>query len=49
MKIIRKGEKENYDEFYPGEYEFKLCGGSVEPKDRIIHEKDDEKKEVKEV
>lgn len=35
MRIIEKGREESYQDFYPGQYEFKLCGGSVEPKDRV--------------
>ncbi len=46
MKVVQKGKEDNYKEFYPNEYEFKLCGGSVEPKDRIIHPSDDGTKET---
>ncbi len=35
MRIIKKGKEETYQDLYPGQYEFKLCGGAVEPKDRI--------------
>lgn len=35
MKVIQKGKEETYQDFYPGQYEFKLCGGSVEPDDRV--------------
>ena len=41
MRVVQKGEKDSYEELYPDEYEFKLCGGSVEPKDRIIHPVDE--------
>lgn len=39
MKVIQKGKEETYHDLYPDEYEFKLCGGSIQPKDRIIHPK----------
>lgn len=48
MKVVQKGKEDNYKEFYPNEYEFKLCGGSVEPKDRIVHPSGDDKKETEE-
>lgn len=35
MKVIRKGKGEPFDDMFPGTYEFKLCGGSVEPGDRV--------------
>lgn len=35
MKVIQQGKRETYQDFYPEQYEFKLCGGSVEPDDRI--------------
>lgn len=38
MKVIQKGKEDSYEDFYPSEYEFKLCGGSVEPKDCVIHQ-----------
>lgn len=38
MRVIEKGKEETYQDFYPGQYEFKLCGGSVEPKDRVESE-----------
>lgn len=35
MRLIEKGTEETYEDFYTEGYEFKLCGGSVEPKDRV--------------
>lgn len=35
MKVIRQGKDEPFDDMFPGTYEFKLCGGSVEPGDRV--------------
>ena len=47
MKVVQKGKEDSYKDFYPDEYEFKLCGGSVEPKDRIVHPSDEDKKKEK--
>lgn len=41
MKVVQQGKKDTFEEIYPDEYEYKLCGGSVEPKDRIIHPQDE--------
>lgn len=35
MRVIRKGKGEQFDDLFPGTYEFKLCGGSIEPADRV--------------
>ena len=35
MRVIRKGKGEPFDDLFPGTYEFKLCGGSIEPVDRV--------------
>ena len=31
MKVIKQGKEESYEDFYTDQYEFRLCGGSVEP------------------
>ena len=50
MKVVQKGKEETYSDFYPDEYEFKLCGGSIQPKDRIIRAKDgDELKDAHDI
>ena len=41
MKVLKKANSAKANEVNAQGYEFKLCGGSVEPKDR--KEKEDEK------
>lgn len=48
MKVVQKGKQDTYEDFYPEEYEYKLCGGSVEPKDRVAEPAEDEKGQAKE-
>lgn len=43
MKIIKQADKKNANTMNAEGYEFKLCGGSVEPKD--AQNKKNEKKE----
>ncbi len=36
VRVIEQGKEDTYEGFYPDrQYEFKLCGGSIEPKDRV--------------
>ncbi len=41
MKVVKKSQEHNYKELYTERYEFRLCGGSVNPADRV--EKSDTK------
>lgn len=35
MKVMKKGQAHSYKELYTERYEFRLCGGSVNPTDKI--------------
>ena len=34
MKVLKKSKEETFEDIYTDNYEFRLCGGSVEPSDR---------------
>ena len=34
MKVLKKSKNETFEDIYTDNYEFRLCGGSVEPSDR---------------
>lgn len=34
MKVMKLGKEESYEDFYTDQYEFRLCGGSIEPDDK---------------
>ena len=33
MKVLKKSKDETFEDIYTDNYEFRLCGGSVEPSD----------------
>ena len=43
MKVMKLGKEESYEDFYTDQYEFRLCGGSVEPDDKEKPEETNEK------
>ena len=44
MKVMKKGQDHGYKELYTERYEFRLCGGSVNPADKVESKETDEKK-----
>ena len=46
MKVIKGADKENANAMDAEGYEFKLCGGSVEPKDQKAEAEKDAKKKA---
>ena len=40
MKVLKKSKDETFEDIYTDNYEFRLCGGSVEPSDRKEREDD---------
>ena len=32
MRVIKKGKSDKYEDMYTKRYEFRLCGGSIDPK-----------------
>ena len=40
MKIIKEGKQDTTQDLYVDNYEFRLCGGAVDPKDSKLLKKD---------
>ena len=45
MKVMKKRQDRNYKELYTERYEFRLCGGSVNPADKTEKKAEDKKEE----
>ena len=43
MKVIKKGKEKTYDSLRTEKYEFRACGGSIEPDARETPKRNDKK------